>query len=321
MHAGPSKTENQVPGELQSALAGRYVLEGLLGAGGMAHVYRALDVRHQRRVAVKVLRADLSHVLGSDRFMQEIRTTATLQHPHILPLLDSGDAAGCLFYVMPLVVGETLRTHLDRVGNVPIAQAVALVRQLAAALDYAHRHRVIHRDIKPENILMTDGLPLLADFGIALGLQQAEDSRLTQTGFSLGTPQYMSPEQVLGAREIDGRSDQYSLACVLFEAISGQPPFRGTTGHATMMEHRRRMHSMACLTTRCGGSIMPWSGGSKTTPCWLRTIAASTHSGDEKISMNCSSVFDPGRMPLLEVTDQAREACRRDPTPVPSHPD
>src|SRR5688500_7257347 len=180
--------------QLQSALAGRYLIDRELGRGGMAAVYLARDQKHDRLVAIKVLHPDLAAALGSERFLAEIRTTANLQHPHILPLHDSGDADGQLYYVMPFVEGETLRDRLERDRQLPISDAIRLAREAASALDYAHRHGVIHRDIKPENILLHDGSALVADFGIALAVQAAGAGRMTQTGLSLGTPQYMSPE-------------------------------------------------------------------------------------------------------------------------------
>ena len=220
--------------QLTTALAGRYTIERELGAGGMATVYAAQDVRHDRKVAVKVLRAELSAVLGGDRFLSEIKTTAALQHPHILPLFDSGDAAGQLFYVMPLVEGESLRSRLDHETQLPIAEALRIAREVAAALDYAHRHGVVHRDIKPENILLQDGNALVADFGIALAVSQAGGQRLTQTGMSLGTPAYMSPEQAIGERTIDARADIYALGAVTYEMLAGEPPFTGPTLQATL---------------------------------------------------------------------------------------
>jgi len=195
----------------------------------MATVYLARDIRHDRDVAIKVLHPDLGAALGSERFLSEIRTTARLQHPHILPLLDSGAADGLLFYVMPLVTGETLRSRLSRERQLPVVEAVRITREVAGALDYAHRQGVIHRDIKPENILLHDGQVQVADFGIALAVQSAGGQRLTQTGLSLGTPQYMSPEQAMGERTIDARSDIYSLGAVAYEMLAGEPPFTGAT--------------------------------------------------------------------------------------------
>ena len=212
---------------LTLALADRYRIERELGAGGMATVYLAHDVKHDRDVAIKVLHPDLGAALGGERFLSEIRTTARLQHPHILPLLDSGDANGLLYYVMPLVTGETLRARLERERQLPIPEAVRIAREVASALDYAHRQNVIHRDIKPENILLHDGQAIVADFGIALAVQQAGGARMTQTGLSLGTPQYMSPEQAMGERTIDARSDIYALGAVTYEMLSGDAPFTG----------------------------------------------------------------------------------------------
>ncbi len=212
---------------LTAALSDRYRLDRELGAGGMATVYLAHDLKHERDVAIKVLHPDLGAALGGERFLTEIRTTARLQHPHILPLLDSGDADGLLYYVMPLVTGETLRARLERERQLPIADALRIAREVASALDYAHRQNVIHRDIKPENILLHDGSALVADFGIALAVQSAGGQRMTQTGLSLGTPQYMSPEQAMGERTIDARSDIYALGAMTYEMLAGDAPFTG----------------------------------------------------------------------------------------------
>ena len=209
---------------LATTLAGRYRLERELGAGGMATVWLADDQRHGRRVAIKVLHPELSVVLGPERFLAEIRTTANLQHPHILPLFDSGSAEGLLYYVMPYVEGETLRTRLERERQLPVPEAVRFATEVADALDYAHRHGVVHRDIKPENILLQDGHVVVADFGIALAVQQAGGSRMTQTGLSLGTPHYMAPEQAMGERTIDARADVYALGAVTYEMLAGAPP-------------------------------------------------------------------------------------------------
>jgi eukaryotic-like serine/threonine-protein kinase len=217
---------------LRAALADRYRVDEEIGAGGMATVYRAHDLRHERDVAIKVLHPDLGAALGGERFLTEIRTTARLQHPHILPLLDSGDADGLLFYVMPLVTGETLRARLEREQQLPIADAVQIAREVADALGHAHALGVIHRDIKPENILLQGGHALVADFGIALAVQTAGGQRMTQTGLSLGTPQYMSPEQAMGERAIDARSDIYALAAVTYEMIAGEAPFTGPSVQA-----------------------------------------------------------------------------------------
>ena len=220
------------PQRVSAALADRYRIERELGAGGMATVYLAHDLRHERDVAIKVLHPDLGAALGGERFLSEIRTTARLQHPHILPLLDSGEAEGLLYYVMPVVSGETLRALLDRAHQLPLADAVRIAREVASALDYAHRQGVIHRDIKPENILLHEGSALVADFGIALAVQSAGGQRMTQTGLSLGTPQYMSPEQAMGERSIDGRADVYALGAMTYEMLVGDAPFTGTTVQA-----------------------------------------------------------------------------------------
>ena len=218
---------------LASALADRYRLEREVGQGGMATVYLAHDIRHDRKVALKVLRAELSAILGAQRFLAEIKTTANLQHPHILGLFDSGEAGGLVFYVMPFVEGESLRARLVREKQLPVEDAVRIAREVADALDYAHRHGVIHRDIKPENILLHDGRALVADFGIALAAARSDGgSRMTETGMSLGTPHYMSPEQAMGEREITARSDVYALGCVLYEMLTGEPPFTGPTAQA-----------------------------------------------------------------------------------------
>jgi|CXWL01.1.fsa_nt_gi serine/threonine-protein kinase len=217
---------------LGAALADRYRLERELGQGGMATVYLAHDLKHDRDVAIKVLHPDLGAALGGERFLSEIRTTARLQHPHILPLLDSGEADGLLYYVMPLVTGETLRTRLERDRQLPIAEAVLIAREVADALGYAHGLGVIHRDIKPENILLQGGHALVADFGIALAVQSAGGARMTQTGLSLGTPQYMSPEQAMGEKQIDARSDVYALGAVTYEMLVGEAPFTGPSVQA-----------------------------------------------------------------------------------------
>jgi serine/threonine-protein kinase len=218
---------------LRASLADRYAIERELGAGGMANVYLADDLKHHRKVAIKVMRPELAAVIGADRFLAEIRTTANLQHPHILPLHDSGEVQGTVFYVMPYVEGESLRDRLDREQQLPVAEALRIVTEVAAALDYAHRHGVIHRDIKPENILLHDGSALVADFGIALAASRTDGgTRMTETGMSLGTPTYMSPEQAMGERTLDARTDIYALGCVLYESLVGEPPFTGPSAQA-----------------------------------------------------------------------------------------
>jgi TolB-like protein/tetratricopeptide (TPR) repeat protein/tRNA A-37 threonylcarbamoyl transferase component Bud32 len=225
------------PDQLVAALADRYRIERELGQGGMATVYLAQDIKHDRQVAVKVLKPELGAVLGVERFLAEIRVTANLRHPHILPLYDSGDADGHLFYVMPFVEGESLRDRLDREKQLPVDTALQIAREVADALSYAHSRGVIHRDIKPGNILLESGHAVVADFGIAKAVRAAGGESLTQTGMSLGTPAYMSPEQAAGEQDLDGRSDLYALACVLYEMLAGQPPFTGPTAEALVRQH------------------------------------------------------------------------------------
>ena len=221
------------PRQLRDALASRYRIERELGQGGMATVYLAYDVRHDRNVALKVLRPELSAILGAERFLAEIKTTANLQHPHILSLFDSGEADGLVYYVMPYVEGESLRDRLAREHQLPVDDAVRIASEVADALHYAHAHGVVHRDIKPENILLHGGHAQVADFGIAVAAARSDGaSRLTETGMSLGTPHYMAPEQAMGEREITPKADVYALGCVLYEMLSGEPPFTGPTAQA-----------------------------------------------------------------------------------------
>jgi eukaryotic-like serine/threonine-protein kinase len=221
---------------LYAALANRYEIERRLGEGGMATVYLAEDLKHKRKVAVKVLRPELAAVLGADRFVQEITTTASLQHPHILPLFDSGEADGFLYYVMPFIDGETLREKLDRETQLGVDESIQITTAIADALDYAHRQTVIHRDIKPENILLHDGRPMVADFGIALAVSAAAGGRMTETGLSLGTPHYMSPEQATAEKNLTSRSDIYSLGSVLYEMLTGDPPHTGSSAQQIIMK-------------------------------------------------------------------------------------
>ena len=222
------------PDGLVAALADRYRLERELGQGGMATVYLAHDIKHDRQVALKVLKPELAAALGAERFLKEIRVTANLQHPHILPLYDSGSAGEALFYVMPFVQGESLRDRLAREKLLPVDEAIRIIRQVSGALDYAHRQGIIHRDIKPENILLQEGEALLADFGIALAVSEAGGGRLTGTGLSIGTLQYMSPEQALGERDLDARSDVYALGAVAYEMLAGEPPVNGPSQRAML---------------------------------------------------------------------------------------
>lgn len=224
----------QVPPSLKAALEERYRIERELGAGGMATVYLAHDVRHERDVALKVLRPELAAILGRERFLTEIRLTAKLDHPHILTLIDSGESSGFLWYALPFVRGESLRHRLEREGQLGVPEALAIAGDIAGALEYAHRRGVIHRDVKPENILLHEGEAMLTDFGIALALHEAGGERLTETGLSVGTPQYMSPEQAMAERRLGARTDIYSLGAVLYEMLAGEPPFSGATGQAVI---------------------------------------------------------------------------------------
>src|SRR5918995_828900 len=225
------------------ALQERYRIErrpdgslALLGRGGTATVYLAHDLRHDRPVALKVVHSELAATVGTERFLREIRFVARLSHPHILPLFDSGEADGLLYYVMPYMPGESLRQRLNREGRLPVSSALRIACQVGLALDYAHRHGVVHRDIKPENILLDGDQAVVADFGIATAREAASEERLTEVGLAVGTPAYMSPEQAGGAPQVDGRSDIYSLGCMLYEMLGGAPPFTGPTPQAVMAQ-------------------------------------------------------------------------------------
>jgi serine/threonine protein kinase len=244
---------SDVPERLRSSLAGRYDLQAVVGRGGMATVYRARDQRHDRQVAVKVLRLEVSETIGTERFLREIAIAARLNHPHVLPLLDSGEVDGTLYYVMPLVNGESLRILMQRAGRLPMDRAMEIAGEVAEALAYAHRMGVVHRDIKPENILLLEGHAVVADFGIAKALSSLGARQLTQTGFPIGTPGYMSPEQAAGRAELDERTDVYSLACVFYEMVVGDVPgvwldeeaVRSARLGDVPAEHRARLDSLA----------------------------------------------------------------------------
>ena len=218
---------------LKAALADRYAIERELGAGGMATVYLAEDLKHHRKVAIKVLRPELAATLDPERFVREIEIAAKLSHPHILMLIDSGEADGFLYYVMPYVEGESLRERLDREGQLPVEEAVRLTDDIAAALSYAHERGIVHRDVKPENIMLTGNRAVMADFGIARAVEVAGGERLTGTGLAIGTPAYMSPEQAMGLAKVDARSDVYALGCVVYEMVGG----RGPTPQALLAKH------------------------------------------------------------------------------------
>src|SRR3954468_7684718 len=225
---------------LSAALASQYAIERELGRGGMATVYLAQDLKHHRRVALKVMRPELTMAVGADRFLREIQIAAQLEHPHIVPVHDSGEADGFLYYVMPYVVGESLRSRLNREGQLPAGDALDITCEVANALAYARAQGIVHRDIKPENILLAQGHARVADFGIAWAVSEAAvatDDRLTGAGLALGTPLYMSPEQAAGHLRLDGRADTYSLGCVVYERVGGGPPFSGTTPQSVIIQH------------------------------------------------------------------------------------
>src|SRR3989441_971091 len=253
---GPSPTSRRYPGRslskcattivirvtdpfaaLNAALPDHYVIDRELGRGGMALVYLARDTRHERFVALKTLRPEIAITLGRDRFLREIKLAARLQHPNILPVYDSGDAGGTLYYVMPFVEGESLRDRLEREPQLPVDDALQITREVAEALGDAHDHDVVHRDIQPEHIMLSGGHAIVTDFGIARAVSAAGGDKLTQTGLAIGTPAYMPPEQASGSGQVDRRSDIYSLACVLYETLAGQPPFTGPTAQAIMARH------------------------------------------------------------------------------------
>src|SRR5436309_2332650 len=233
----PSPRVVELLPQLRTALADRYTIEGELGRGGMGVVYRAWDVKHARPVALKVVRPEFGSGLAAERFLREIHLAAQLAHPHILPLHDSGDAAGTLYYVMPLVEGESLRARITRERQLPLEDALQIIREVADALGYAHSRDVVHRDVKPENIMLSRGHALVVDFGIGRAITAAGGDRLTESGMSVGTPAYMSPEQATGDTQLDGRSDLYSLACVLYEMLAGHPPFLGATAQEVIVRH------------------------------------------------------------------------------------
>jgi serine/threonine-protein kinase len=276
---------------LEAALADRYQIERELGQGGMATVYLAEDLKHERQVAIKVLKPELAAVIGADRFLTEIKTTANLQHPHILPLFDSGEAGGFLFYVMPYVDGESLKQRLTREKQLSIDETVRVAAEVGDALNYAHRRGIIHRDVKPENVLLQDGRVLVADFGIALAVHAGGGARLTETGLSLGTPAYMSPEQAAGDREVDGRTDVYSLGCLIYEMLSGEPPHSGSTAQAVLA---------SVLTQR----PRPVVELRETVPDWL---AALTHRALARLPADRFSTAGALRDRLLDPGKVARD--------------
>jgi eukaryotic-like serine/threonine-protein kinase len=262
---------------LESALAGRYSIIRELGRGGMATVYLADDLKHRRQVAIKVLRPELGSLLGADRFAREIQIAAGLNHPHILPLYDSGAGKRgsgedqLLWFSMPYIRGESLRQKLNRERQLPVDEAILIVRQVASALDHAHAQGLIHRDIKPENILIHEGEAMVTDFGIALAADAAPDQRLTQRGLTMGTPEYMSPEQITDDRTLDGRSDLYSLGCVLYEMLAGEPPYFGATAQAVVIKRFTdpvpRIRRLVAVRARAVG-MLARSHRERAQPAW-----------------------------------------------------
>jgi len=228
---------------LTAILQDRYAIQREIGHGGMAVVYLARDLKHDREVALKVLYPHLAAALGAERFLREVRVAARLHHPHLLPLYDSGEADGSLYYVVPYIEGGSLRDRLERESPLPLTAALQITREVADGLDYAHRRNVVHRDIKPENVLLDEGHAVIADFGVARAISEAADTQLTEAGLLVGTPAYMSPEQVMG-EAVDGRSDIYGLGCVLFELLTGAPPF---TGHAPLAVLAQRLNNARWL--------------------------------------------------------------------------
>ena len=280
---------------LTKALEKKYRIVKEIGRGGMATVFLAEDLRHGRDVAVKVLHHDLSSALGPDRFLREIRLAARLNHPHILPLFDSGEADGFLYYVMPFVVGESLRDLLNREGRLPVEQAGAIARSVGGALDYAHRNQIVHRDIKPENIMINEGEAMVMDFGIAKALTAASSDTLTQIGMVVGTPAYVSPEQAAGETDIDGRSDQYSLGCVVFEMLSGERPFTGPTAQAVLS--KRFSEPTPSLRTKI-----------KDLPDETEAAVSKAMSQDAARRFTTSAEFAKAMMPVMVTTPTAMPA-------------
>ena len=262
---------------LKAALADRYAIVREIGSGGMATVYLAQDLKHERQVAVKVLNPDLAQSLGAERFLREIKTAANLTHPHILPLFDSGEADGFLFYVMPFAKGESLRTRLTKEKQLPVEDAIQITREIVDALAYAHREGVIHRDVKPANVMLDEGHAMLADFGVAHAVAEAKDDRITRTGTSLGTPDYMSPEQATGEQNLDGRSDQYALACVLYEMLDNVTPADVYHGrHQEILTERQRLKVQTLRRRACYNRGEPLREEELIRPSSLRNVSTNS---------------------------------------------
>ena len=293
---------------ITTALSDRYVIEREIGSGGMAVVYLARDRKLDREVALKVLRPELGAVLGSERFLAEIKISARLDHPHILTLIDSGNADGLLYYVLPFVRGESLRGKLDRERQLGLEEALTITKQVASALDYAHRQGLVHRDIKPENILIQEGEAMLTDFGIALAVKEAGGNRLTQTGLSLGTPQYMSPEQATGDRGIDARSDVYSLASVLYEMLAGEPPVTGASAQSMIA----KLMTERPTQLRVLRDTVPESVDAAVAKALAKTPADRfATAGDFARALDAKPVAEAARAPIATHADAAHGTRRR----------
>ena len=295
---------------LAKALEGRYTIEREIGHGGMATVYLARDLKHDRRVAIKVLREEIAAAVGAERFLEEIRVTASLQHPHILPLFDSGSADGLLWYVMPFVEGETLRSRLARERRLPVDVAVQFAREMADALEHAHRHGVVHRDVKPENVLLQGDHALVADFGIALALEHAGGDRLTRTGIAIGTPQYMAPEQASGERAIDARADVYALGAVLHEMLAGESAFAAGSRPAVLWRVRNEP-ATALATHRVDVSPFLEAAVARALAKRPEERFASAAGFAAALAAPSSDTAIPSTTLASESTDEHREPSRR----------
>ena len=288
--------------KLRQSLSQTYTIDRELGRGGMATVFLAQDTKHERVVALKVLHPDLAASLGPDRFLREIKLAARLNHPHILPLFDSGDADGLLYYVMPYVEGESLRERLDRENQLPIEEAVYHARAIASALDYAHRQNIVHRDIKPENVMLYEGQAMVMDFGIAKAVTSAGSETLTQTGMMIGTPAYVSPEQAAGETNLDGRSDQYSLACMLYEMIAGERPFNGATPQSIMAKRFTEMPKPLTGIRSAVPQSVEWAVAKAMSTDASNRFATSAQFAQALASGNMSTPSDTGTLPRSVVS-------------------
>ncbi|MCG6955267.1 MAG: serine/threonine protein kinase [Gemmatimonadetes bacterium] len=295
-------------GDLRTALADRYAVEDVLGAGGMATVYLAEDLRHHRQVAVKVLDPDLAAAVGEERFLREVEVTATLRHPHILPLLDSGEADGFLYYVMPFVEGPSLRERITRERQIPVDEAVRIAREVADALAHAHAHDVVHRDVKPENILLESGHAVVADFGIARAAAVAGGDRLTRTGMMVGTPAYASPEQMAGDHEVDGRSDIHGLGCVLYEMLIGEPPYSGATLPVILARKTAGLRTSVRELRPAVPQVLE-----QTITRALAVLPADRQQSAEELERELSGVLESGLLRSTTAAPAARAPARRVP--------